>query len=146
MVDRVHVLHLEDDNDDAELYHLLLARIADQYDGPHLEFTLASSVDEAMRHVEEQDFDAVLCDYQVGGETGIEFLEWFRQRHAHLPFIFLTGHGDEMVAREAFMGGATDYFVKDTGLMGPERLYNALIHHAKNHENGRRKKMFKDTL
>lgn len=146
MVNNARILHLEDDKDDADLYQLLLNRIADQYGGPRFSFTWAPSLEEAMRHVEAESYDAVLCDYQVGNETGIDFLTWFRSRHTHLPFIFLTGHGDEMVAREAFMSGATDYFVKDTGLMGPERLYNALMHHMRHHENGRRKKLFQDTL
>jgi len=43
--------------------------------------------------------------------------------------IFLTAQGNEVIAREAFIGGASDYFTKDVGLAGYERIYNSIHNH-----------------
>jgi CheY-like chemotaxis protein len=39
----------------------------------------ASSVEEAMRKVEKEDYDAIVSDFQMPGKDGLEFLRELRQ-------------------------------------------------------------------
>jgi len=58
--------------------------------------------------------DCIVCDYQLGDGTGLDLLDTVRETHPHLPFILITGRGDEHVASDALGRGATDYIPKDT--------------------------------
>ncbi|HOP09289.1 MAG TPA: ATP-binding protein, partial [Candidatus Methanofastidiosa archaeon] len=78
-------------------------------------------------------YDCVLCDYQLIGGTGLDFLYNIRTQGMELPVIFLTGQGDETVAREAFVHGANDYFTKDVGFASYDRIYNAINSHVHHH-------------
>ncbi len=58
--------------------------------------------------------DLILLDWQLPGESGIEFLRAMRaaESGSRLPVIFLTGHGEEERVVEALHAGADDYVVK----------------------------------
>jgi CheY-like chemotaxis protein len=47
----------------------------------------------ALRHLQEQDYDVVLCDLRMPGLDGVEFYAMLRQHHAYLRtrVLFLTG-------------------------------------------------------
>jgi DNA-binding NarL/FixJ family response regulator len=46
--------------------------------------------------------------------SGLSFLKAVRERSPDLPFLMLTGRGNEGVAAEAVNHGATGYLMKDT--------------------------------
>jgi eukaryotic-like serine/threonine-protein kinase len=58
------------------------------------------------------DYDLVLLDYQLGGQSGFEFLRHFRTVAGFPPVIMLTGEGNERLAVEAIKLGAVDYIPK----------------------------------
>jgi DNA-binding response OmpR family regulator len=60
------------------------------------------------------DIDLILLDWQLPGESGIDFLRNLRasEDSTRLPVIFLTGHGEEERVVEALHAGADDYVVK----------------------------------
>jgi len=60
------------------------------------------------------DVDLILLDWQLPGESGIEFLRMLRanEQSVRMPVIFLTGHGEEERVVEALHAGADDYVVK----------------------------------
>jgi GAF domain-containing protein len=58
---------------------------------------------------------AVVSDYDMPGENGIEFLERVRSTYPDLSFGLFTGQGDEDVASEAISAGVSDYLQKGTG-------------------------------
>lgn len=60
------------------------------------------------------DVDLILLDWQLPGESGIDFLRTLRanEEGVRLPVIFLTGHGEEERVVEALHAGADDYVVK----------------------------------
>ena len=60
------------------------------------------------------DIDLILLDWQLPGESGIEFLRSLRANEEtdRMPVIFLTGHGEEARVVEALHAGADDYVVK----------------------------------
>ena len=61
---------------------------------------------------EHTDIDIVLLDLGLPGIDGIATLEGLRQRHAHLPVIMISAHGDTRAAVQAVKSGATDYLTK----------------------------------
>ncbi|MEM0449108.1 MAG: PAS domain S-box protein [Methanomassiliicoccales archaeon] len=73
---------------------------------------VALSTKEARKKLEEDDYDAIVCDYQMPGEDGIEFLKWLRKEGEEIPFILFTGKGREEVAKEALNVGADGYLQK----------------------------------
>jgi len=69
----------------------------------------------ALDRFEELDPDCVVCDYQLGDGTGLGVLKTIREMDSGLPFILVTGRGDESVASEAIGLGVTDYIRKGRG-------------------------------
>jgi len=59
------------------------------------------------------DTDCVVCDYQLGDGTGLDFLETVRDVDPDLPFLLVTGRGSESVASDAIGRRVTDYIRKD---------------------------------
>jgi len=74
---------------------------------------LATSLDGGHEQYARTDFDCVVCDYQLGDGTGLALLETVREYEPALPFILVTGRGDEQVASEATRKGITEYIVKE---------------------------------
>src|SRR5436190_19191010 len=59
--------------------------------------------------------DMVLCDIQMPKMDGYGVLRGIRQNSgalATVPFLFLTGHGDKPMMRQAMEMGADDFIVK----------------------------------
>ncbi len=109
-LDRIHVLHVDDDPDFATLTTRVLENECER-----LEVLTASSADEGLDRLETAAVDCVVSDYDMAGRNGIEFLEAVRERYEDLPFILFTGKGSEEIAAEAVRAGATDYLQKSAG-------------------------------
>lgn len=79
-------------------------------------------VDEAMdgkaglKLVENNNFDAVLCDIKMPKLDGMEFLDKVMAIRPELPVIMITGHGNEDTAFEAAKRGAFDFIQKPVDL------------------------------
>jgi len=104
---RVRILHLEDDDMDAELIAATL--------GAGLDCELKRVVTRAdyMAALEQGAFDLILADYALPSFSGPAALTAARARQPELPFIFLSGTlGDER-AVDTLKAGATDYVLKD---------------------------------
>jgi|GEM_PF-3541148 len=72
----------------------------------------ANSVQKAQELIEKELFDAIVCDYEMPGITGIEFLRRLRNSGDTRPFIIFTGRGREEVIIEALNEGADGYVRK----------------------------------
>src|SRR5437868_9539614 len=68
---------------------------------------------EALRHVLTQDFAVILLDVNMPGMDGFETATLIRQRKSseHIPIIFITAFGDEMLASRGYSLGAVDYIL-----------------------------------
>jgi PAS domain S-box-containing protein len=55
----------------------------------------------------------LLLDYKLPDMTGRDVIERLRQMGLRVPFVIITGHGDERTAVEMMKLGARDYLVKD---------------------------------
>ena len=51
----------------------------------------------------------LLLDIRMPGMSGSELQEWLDRRQAIVPIVFLTGHGDVVLAVEAMQHGAVDF-------------------------------------
>lgn len=72
--------------------------------------------------------DVVLCDLHLPDGTGLDLLVDIRQRALPLPFILMTGAGDQRAAISAIRSGADDYLIKNAESLAllPQSVSNAL--------------------
>ena len=74
----------------------------------------AGTAAEALRVINEQDWDVVILDLSLGRRNGLELLKELRQLRPALPVLILTMHSEEQFARRAFKAGAAGYMTKDS--------------------------------
>jgi len=117
--ERIRVLHVDDD-----LTFLSIAKQCLELPG-EIDVDAVSSVGEASEKLKKTDYDAIVCDYQMPGKDGLEFLEMLRRNGNTIPFIMFTGKGREEIAVKAWSLGA-DHYVNKTG--DPETVYCELAH------------------
>src|SRR5882762_11853410 len=77
-------------------------------------FGEASTVQEALKLVREQDWDIVVLDISLGDRSGLEVLKELKQVRPRLPVLILSMHSEEQYARRAFKAGASGYITKDS--------------------------------
>ena len=108
--DSIHILHVDDDRDFAELTASFLKRDDDRFS-----IEIETHADTALDALTDRRFDCVISDYDMPNQNGIQFLEAVREDYPELPFILFTGKGSEAVASEAISAGVTDYLQKESG-------------------------------
>ena len=115
------ILVVEDDKGLQRLIHKRLSR-----DGFNVK--IASTGKEAIACVEKKGDILLLLDFRLGDMTGREVLDSLSASGFTVPFIIMTGHGDERIAVEMMKLGAKDYLVKDDAFMDilPRVLENVL--------------------
>lgn len=102
----LRVLHLEDSEVDHEL---ALARLRL---GDRAVQTLRVETEEGFRAALEEDWDAILSDYNLPGFSGLAALEILKASGRLLPFIIVSGEIGEETAVQAMRNGANDYLLK----------------------------------
>ena len=108
--DSIHVLHVDDDPGVGEMTATFLERESEL-----LSVDTATSADEGLERLMQEDFDCVVSDYNMPGQKGLNFLQAVRAQYPALPFIFFTGKGSEELASEAISAGVTEYLQKGGG-------------------------------
>ncbi|MCA9605381.1 MAG: response regulator [Myxococcales bacterium] len=101
------VLIVEDNDADAELVRIALARL----DGASMTSTRARSIDE-IDHEAVATSDVVLLDLGLPGSRGLETLHRARAVVGRTPIIVLSGMEDETLALACVREGAQDYLHK----------------------------------
>lgn len=133
MVEAIHVLHVDDEPDVAELAAEFLEREDDRID-----VSTETCVGDGLDRLAENGFDCIVSDYQMPEMDGLEFLDAVRESHPDLPFILYTGQGSEDVASNALTAGATDYLQKGTGTEQYELLANRIKNAVESNRNKER--------
>jgi PAS domain S-box-containing protein len=72
---------------------------------------------EALEWFNSHTADLLLLDLKLADLNALELVERLRVTGHNLPFIIVTGHGDERTAVEAMKQGALDYVMKDAGML-----------------------------
>jgi len=109
------------DDDDVDR---MAVRRALKSSGLAADVTEAENADAALARLSKEHFDCTLLDYRMPGSDGLDVVRKARDRGILVPFIMLTGFGDEQTAVELMKAGAADYISK--GSLTPERLGQSL--------------------
>jgi two-component system invasion response regulator UvrY len=94
--------------------------VADQ---PDMSVTEAGDGPEALRLVDQGQFDVVLLDLNMPGISGLEVLSRIRARQPRIPVLVLSGHPEEEFAVRILKAGASGYLNKE---LAPEELVKAI--------------------
>src|SRR5438270_11008101 len=108
MKNDLRILHLEDDQLDAELMRHIL-----QTQGLVRELVRVESAEDFTAELDRSLFDLILSDYTLPSFNGMEALTLARQKQPDTPFIFVSGTIDEELAVESLKQGAADYVFKN---------------------------------
>ncbi len=118
----LHILLVEDNENDALLLQETLAQFGDSF---HLTHATSATDAEALLH--QAAFDAMLLDLSLPDTRGMETILWANRTAPRLPVIILTGMDDERMALEAVRKGAQDYILKG---QSDARLLARALHYA----------------
>jgi diguanylate cyclase (GGDEF)-like protein/PAS domain S-box-containing protein len=99
----LRILLVEDDLVDEMSFRRLVAR-----EGLPYQVVTATSVVQARHRLADEIFDVVITDYSLGDGTALDLAG----KAPRVPWIIVTGAGDEAVAVAALRAGAQDYIVK----------------------------------
>ena len=100
-------------DDDPGISRLIVREL--ERDGHHA--ASVSSGEEAVSWMNNNVASLVLLDLKLPGLHGNDLIDTLDGFHDHLPFIIITGQGDERVAVEMMKRGALDYLVKDANFL-----------------------------
>jgi len=103
----LHILHLEDDPNDAALVRATLA--AGKID---CVIKCVQTRDDFVAALEQGDIDLVLSDFALPAFDGLEATEVVRTRWPLIPLILVSGTLGEQQAVDSLKGGAADYVLK----------------------------------
>jgi PAS domain S-box-containing protein len=117
----LRVLIVEDDAADAELTVSVLKGA-----GYPLAFDVIDSATDFEERLAHADYDAILCDHNLGPWTGMEALEILKKSGKDIPFLVLTAVLGDEAAVEYVKRGAADYLLKDRLERLPVALSRAL--------------------
>lgn len=106
----VVILHVEDNEGLNLLIQRTLHRAGFQTEG------VLNGAD-ALKKIIENPNRILLLDYILPDMTGKEFLKKLKEMKINVPFIVLTGHGNEHIAVEMMKLGARDYLIKSNGII-----------------------------
>jgi len=94
--------------------------VADQAD---MNVTEAGDGPEALRLLDNGEFDVVLLDINMPGISGLDVLSQIRARQPRLPVLVLSAHPEAEFAVRILKAGASGYMNKE---LAPEELVKAI--------------------
>ena len=74
--------------------------------------TVAESAFQAQSILTEKGADFIICDWNMPGMTGFEFLSLVREQSETMPFLMLTAEAYQENVQAAIDAGVTDYVIK----------------------------------
>ncbi len=118
----IPILLVDDDADLLDLTATFLERERDEF-----EIESVSSAKRALDTLANDEFHAIVSDYEMPRMDGLEFLGEVREIREDVPFILFTGKGSEEIASEAISKGVTDYLQKETNSSQYSLLANRIV-------------------
>ena len=104
----LHILHLEDDLNDAELVQSAL-----KAEGITCATTCVHNRDDFVAALERGGIDLILSDFSLPAFDGLAAIATARAGWPDLPVILVSGTLGEELAVDSLKSGATDYVLKD---------------------------------
>ncbi|MCG3147746.1 MAG: Sensor histidine kinase RcsC [Verrucomicrobiae bacterium] len=108
---------------------LVRDQLAQLLNGNGYRITLAVDGEDAINHLAEEPFDAVLSDVQMPNVNGFQLLQYVHQHYPHLPVVLMTAFESESLRESAMGWGAVDLLQKPFEI---EQLQAALAPHHRN--------------
>lgn len=93
----------------------------------------AFSAKEGFEKIKSFNYDLIFLDYMMPDSDGISFLKKIRESGIETPIIFVTSQGDEKIASQAILSGASDYIPKT--LLTPDGVSQSIRNAIKLHES-----------
>ena len=106
---RFSLLVVDDEPDLRTLYELTLVR--EGYD-----IETAGTVEDALAHLKDRSFSAVITDMRLPDGTGLDVLRWLEDAGRNERTIVITAYGSSENAVRALKAGAFDYLTKPVDL------------------------------
>ena len=104
----IKILLVEDNLGDARL----LQEIFKEGKTAKFEIVLVDRISEAIKTLQETDFDLILLDLSLPDSNGIDTFRKISKEKLQIPIVLLTGLDDEALAIKLVQEGAQDYLVK----------------------------------
>lgn len=98
------------------------------------------SAGEALKSLENNQFDLVLSDFRLPDFDGLELLQKIKSMHPHVPVIIMTSYADIRTAVNAIKMGAFEYVTKP---LNPDEillLINSALEKAEDSNNSKKSK------
>jgi len=73
---------------------------------------IAHSAAQARQYLEHSECDALLSDFNMPGESGLDLLGHVSSRYPGLPFIMMSGSGMSLLEDKAMKMGSSGYIEK----------------------------------
>ena len=99
--------------DEAELMHFAIRPLLSTAPGYSL-VASARSVGAGEQLVRRIRPDLMICDADIGGESGIGLCRWVRQVSPATGVVILTGRDEPLLAQSALAAGARGFLLKDS--------------------------------
>ncbi len=84
---------------------------------------------EALRYIDDNYFNLILCDWNLPQKTGIELLREIRQSHPDVPFVMITARADKESVTLARENDVTSYICKPVNFQDLEKKIKFVIKH-----------------
>ncbi len=97
-------------DDDVALLQALPKALWLRIDGVQVD--TCDSAMEALKQIQEHDYDAIVSDIKMPGMDGLVLLAKIQELRPETPTLLITGHGEHDLAIQALRGGAYDYIQK----------------------------------
>ena len=78
------------------------------------QFGEARNGSEALKNVQDQEWDIAVLDISLGGRSGLDVLEELKRIRPQLPVLILSMHAEDQYAVRAFRAGASGYISKSS--------------------------------
>lgn len=121
MTEPIRVLFVDDEAEVCDLVSRMLGG-----EGP-LTITSALSAEEASRIIQSDPPDVIVSDYAMPGTDGITLLKNLRKEGNTIPFIILSGRGNERMVIEALNSQADFYLDKGEDIVATIQLLRHFI-------------------
>ena len=105
MARKIHILWTDDEIDLLKPYILFL-------EGKDYKVTTAANGSDALKLVDENDFDLIFLDENMPGLSGLETLEKIKIITPSTPVVMITKSEEEDIMDEALGGKISDYLIK----------------------------------
>lgn len=117
----LRILHLEDDEEDAEIVQRILIK-----EMPNCQFLTVDNREDYQQALSTYQPQVIISDNEIPRFSASEALKIIQEQHLLIPFILVTGTVSEEFAAGIIRSGADDYILKDRLSRLPSAIFAAM--------------------